>query len=349
MLKVFMLGNFKVYNNNKEVTSFGSRKAKEIFKYLILNKNKKIPLNDIFETFWGESYVDDYDVSSLKNNLNTVLYLLRKKLKINKNYLFVDFDYCTFRPKKIDIDLEKITELYEKAHRKDDKQFRKDMYLKIIELYQGDLLLENVYDEWVEIKREYYKNMFLNVLTDLSDIYTDEDNLDEALGCLEKGFEHDKNRDDLWLKQIVLNIQKENYLHAQTLYDEYKEMFNQDDIEILNTENFKKNLLNKLEVSNEFEDSNIIKYEDFKMILDLENKKRMKDFLLYSIELEDISDKDQTIKKILKMIREEDLITCNKKEVLILFREIKDKEKSEKVIDKKLKKVLKHKNIVKQF
>src|SRR6056297_2760058 len=155
MLKVFMLGNFKVYNNNKEIKSFGSRKAKEIFKYLILNKNKKIPLNDIFEIFWSESYVDDYDISSLKNNLNTVLYLLRKKLKIHKNYLFVDFDYCTFTPKKIDIDLEKITELYEKAHRKDDKQFRKDMYLKIIELYQGDLLLENVYDEWVEIKREY--------------------------------------------------------------------------------------------------------------------------------------------------------------------------------------------------
>src|SRR6056297_1414288 len=143
MLKVFMLGNFKVYNNNKEIKSFGSRKAKEIFKYLILNKNKKIPLNDIFEIYWGESYVDDYDISSLKNNLNTVLYLLRKILKIHKNYLFVDFDYCNFRTKKIDIDLEKIIDIYEKANRKEDKDFKKEMYLKIVELYQGDLLSEN--------------------------------------------------------------------------------------------------------------------------------------------------------------------------------------------------------------
>lgn len=82
MLKVFMLGNFKVYNNNKEVKSFGSRKAKEIFKYLIINKNKKIPLNEIFEIFWDENYSETYDIISLKNNLNTVLYLIRKKLKI---------------------------------------------------------------------------------------------------------------------------------------------------------------------------------------------------------------------------------------------------------------------------
>lgn len=349
MLKVFMLGNFKVYNNNKEVKSFGSRKAKEIFKYLIINKNKKIPLNEIFEIFWDENYSETYDIISLKNNLNTVLYLIRKKLKINKNYLFVDYNYCTFRPKKIEIDLEIVNELYEKTERTKDNKIKKELYLKIIDLYQGELLSENKYDEWVDIKREYYKNLFLNVLTNLSDIYADENKLDKALGYLEKGFKHDKNRDDIWLKQIVINIQKDNYLHAQNLYDKYKEMFNQENLEILNTENFKKNLLNKLEISANTEDPNIINDEDFEMILKVENKKRQKDFLLYKIDLTDKTTKDIIVRKILKIIREEDLISCSKKQIKVLFREVKDKEKASKVIGKKLKKILNQNAIVKQF
>jgi DNA-binding SARP family transcriptional activator len=344
-----MLGNFKVYSNNKEISSFGSRKAKEIFKYMILHKNKKIPLNEIFELFWNDSFIEDYDINSLKNNLNTVLYLLRKKLKIHKNYLFVDYNYCMFRPKKIEIDLEKVNELYERTQRKKKNEDKKDYYLKIIDLYKGELLSENCYDDWVEIKREYYKNLFLNVLSNLSDIYVEEERLDKALDYLEIGFQHDKNRDDLWLKQIVLNIQKENYLHAQNLYDEYKELFNQEDIEILNTNNLKQNLLSKLSGPDIIDEPNIIREEEFDLILNVENKKRHKDFLLYAIELNETDEKDTIIRKLVKIIREEDLITCSKKEIKLLFREVKEKEKATKVIDKKLKNILKNKYTVKQF
>jgi hypothetical protein len=52
---------------------------------------------------------------------------------------------------------------------------------------------------------------------------------------------------------------------------------------------------------------------------------------------------------LVKIIREEDLITCSKKEIKLLFREVKEKEKATKVIDKKLKNILKNKYTVKQF
>lgn len=126
-------------------------------------------------------------------------------------------------------------------------------------------------------------------------------------------------------------------------------MFNQENLEILNTENFKKNLLNKLEISANTEDPNIINDEDFEMILKVENKKRQKDFLLYKIDLTDKTTKDIIVRKILKIIREEDLISCSKKQIKVLFREVKDKEKASKVIGEKLKKILNQNAIVKQF
>jgi isopropylmalate/homocitrate/citramalate synthase len=70
---------------------------------------------------------------------------------------------------------------------------------------------------------------------------------------------------------------------------------------------------------------------------------------LYTIELNETDEKDTIIRKLVKIIREEDLITCSKKEIKILFREVKEKEKATKVIDKKLKNILKNKYTVKQF
>ncbi|MFY9356510.1 MAG: hypothetical protein WAO60_01240, partial [Defluviitoga tunisiensis] len=82
MLKVFTFGEFAIYKEDKKIESFKSRKAMELFKFLLLNKNKKVPLLDIYDIFWP-----GFDDESARLNLNTTLYYIRKQLDISSEEL----------------------------------------------------------------------------------------------------------------------------------------------------------------------------------------------------------------------------------------------------------------------
>ncbi|MGM0641721.1 MAG: hypothetical protein ACQESN_09900 [Thermotogota bacterium] len=338
MLKFFLLDNFKIYSGRKEIKKIHSKKAKEILKYLIINRNKKIPINELFELFWKETFFECDDVASLKMNLNTALYIIRKSLNISTKYLFLEFDSCLFNPKNIYVDTEDFVMNYHLSQETIDIDERIKYLLYAESLYKTDFLCENMYDSWVDIKREYFKNIYMNIINEIADIYMEKDDLNKALKFLEKAFQMDRDRDDLWIKQIAIYIRKDNYLKAQKLYEDYKDMFEEDNIDII--ENF--NMMNFAKKEGFFESykKNTLSAENFNKFLEIEKRKRNKDFYVTELVIKDKSQLNDSLDKLIKFIREEDLICFEGNKIKIMFRELKDVETNKILIEKKLKKIL---------
>jgi DNA-binding SARP family transcriptional activator len=325
MLKVFTFGEFAIYKEDKKIESFKSRKAMELFKFLLLNKNKKVPLLDIYDIFWP-----GFDDESARLNLNTTLYYIRKQLDISSEELGIKEDYCLFSMKDIYIDFEEFLKLYDEAFKEKEINRRLFLLLKASSLYKGDLFDENVYDEWVRDHKEYFKRLYIDVLLEIGYLYEQLKDKIDAQYYLQKAFYYSQ-REDAWLSLIRFYENNHEKDKAISLFNQYKEFFGYNEYPVS-----QKNVnYSTLETPNIERNGNVLSLDLFNIILDLERLKRDKDYVMIELKLKKKVDKS-ILDKFCEQIRREDVIYFGGDELKIIFRGIKDVKESREVVVKKV-------------
>lgn len=325
MLKVFTFGEFAIYKEDKKIESFKSRKALELFKFLLLNKNKKVPLLDIYDIFWP-----GFDDESARLNLNTTLYYIRKQLDISSEELGIKEDYCLFSMKDIYIDFEEFLKLYDEAFKEKEINRRLFLLLKASSLYKGDLFDENVYDEWVRDQKEYFKRLYIDVLLEIGYLYEQLKDKIDAQYYLQKAFYYSQ-REDAWLSLIRFYENNHEKDKAISLFNQYKEFFGYNEYPVS-----QKNVnYSTLETPNIERNGNVLSLDLFNIILDLERLKRDKDYVMIELKLKKKVDKS-ILDKFCEQIRREDVIYFGGDELKIIFRGIKDVKESREVVVKKV-------------
>ncbi len=325
MLKVFTFGEFAIYKEDKKIESFKSRKAMELFKFLLLNKNKKVPLLDIYDIFWP-----GFDDESARLNLNTTLYYIRKQLDISSEELGIKEDYCLFSMKDIYIDFEEFLKLYDEAFKEKEINRRLFLLLKASSLYKGDLFDENVYDEWVRDQKKYFKRLYIDVLLEIGYLYEQLKDKIDAQYYLQKAFYYSQ-REDAWLSLIRFYENNHEKDKAISLFNQYKEFFGYNEYPVS-----QKNVnYSTLETPNIERNGNVLSLDLFNIILDLERLKRDKDYVMIELKLKKKVDKS-ILDKFCEQIRREDVIYFGGDELKIIFRGIKDVKESREVVVKKV-------------
>jgi len=325
MLKVFTFGEFAIYKEDKKIESFKSRKAMELFKFLLLNKNKKVPLLDIYDIFWP-----GFDDESARLNLNTTLYYIRKQLDISSEELGIKEDYCLFSMKDIYIDFEEFLKLYDEAFKEKEINRRLFLLLKASSLYKGDLFDENVYDEWVRDQKEYFKRLYIDVLLEIGNLYEKLNDKIDAQYYLQTAFYYSQ-REDAWLSLIRFYENNHEKDKAISLFNQYKEFFGYNEYPVS-----QKNVnYSTLETPNIERNGNVLSLDLFNIILDLERLKRDKDYVMIELKLKKKVDKS-ILDKFCEQIRREDVIYFGGDELKIIFRGIKDVKESREVVVKKV-------------
>ena len=297
----------------------------ELFKFLLLNKNKKVPLLDIYDIFWP-----GFDDESARLNLNTTLYYIRKQLDISSEELGIKENYCLFSMKDIYIDFEEFLSLYDEAFKEKENNRRLFLLLKASSLYKGDLFDENVYDEWVRDQKEYFKRLYIDVLLEIGYLYEQLKDKIDAQYYLQKAFYYSQ-REDAWLSLIRFyenNYEKDK---AISLFNQYKEFFEYNEYPVS-----QKNVnYSTLEASNIERNGNVLSLDLFNIVLDLERLKRDKDYVLIELKLKKNVDKS-ILDKFCEQIRREDVIYFSGDELKIIFRGVKDVKESREVVVKKV-------------
>lgn len=146
-----MMGSFAVMINGQRVdqTTLRGKKTQRFIQYLILNRGKPVSNWNLVEVLW-----EDEENSNPENALKTLV----SRLRVQMNNLVENFGTCIVtcpggyqwisRP-NVSIDMYELQDRFDELGQlaKDDAE-QDTVWQRIVQLYNGDLLLEDGQEEW---------------------------------------------------------------------------------------------------------------------------------------------------------------------------------------------------------
>jgi len=182
-LVVYCLGSFQVYQDDQFIDDWPSSKGQLIFKYLLLHRTRPVAKEFLMDLLWPDSPPD-----AARNNLNVAIYGLRRALRRGRpdfsQVLFREDSYLLSPDVTIWLDLENFVH-----HVKTGQHLAQEgnldaainEYRAAEALYQGELMPEDRYEDWLLPMRRQLQDQYLYVLERLSAYYVNQQNFDAGI------------------------------------------------------------------------------------------------------------------------------------------------------------------------
>ena len=183
-VRVWLLGGFRVSVGYRTIEgdAWRLRKSAALVKLLALAPDHRLHREQVMDLLWPE-----LGKRAASNNLRQVLYGARKILDpasdSNKGYLSLQDEQLVLYPEgQLWVDVDVFEEVAASARRARDPA----VYRAALELYAGDLLPEDRYEEWAEGRREGLRQLYLALLIELAGLYEERDEQSLAIEALRK-------------------------------------------------------------------------------------------------------------------------------------------------------------------
>ncbi len=181
-IRVHSLGAFQVFAGDEEAMPmrWRTKKVKEMFCYLWMNREQPVNKYRILEELWPEAALDKGTAL-----LHTTVYQLRKVIKelhFEDGLQYINDQYVLALP--IKSDLEELEGLLKEPAPSPEQMKR------ILQLYEGDLLELDEYN-WCIYERQSLKNTYLKCLQRYAEKNGDKLHNEIVEKCLQKLFEMD--------------------------------------------------------------------------------------------------------------------------------------------------------------
>jgi DNA-binding SARP family transcriptional activator len=165
-LRIRMLGRFEVEVDGVVVESWRSKRARQLCAYLALNRREDLSRHRLMGIFWPEHPED-----RAENNLSLTVMALRRLLDGERsgNATLVPFRASAYalEPSNLWLDTDAFEEAASAAARLEaapDLEAAAASLDEAIELYAGDLLPADVYEDWTVDLRQHLQDLHTDVL-----------------------------------------------------------------------------------------------------------------------------------------------------------------------------------------
>jgi len=187
-MSVYFFGAFRVCLDGEFVKDWRNAKSKLILKYLVAHKQRSIAKEYLMELFWPNT-----DPECARNNLNVAIYNIRQTLKQHgrkiRSIYYQDGQYCLSPDLQIWTDLDAFINIVDRA-----KAFAKDGDIEkevlaltsLDELYVGDVLEEDRFEDWVLPLRQQFKEMYWDSLIKRADYYVNKHRYRQSIDMYKK-------------------------------------------------------------------------------------------------------------------------------------------------------------------
>ena len=197
VIEVRLLGDFRIRIGDEQVaeTEWRTRKAQRILRYLILRRNQYVPRETIAGLFWP-----DTERRAAMASTNVAMHELRRVLARHR---MAPEDETPLVSERLDgyevrtsdrlvIDIDVMVQLAGRWRNlasmgRDPRPVLREM----AELYRGDLLPQDQYEDWAEIDRSYLRGLFLDAVRQLAALEIRDANYHEAEPLLVRGLRFD--------------------------------------------------------------------------------------------------------------------------------------------------------------
>lgn len=180
-LKIRCFGKFEIGWEDQEPIKWRAEKTKELFAFMLCNKDKDISKDELLDKLWEED-----DPEKAIRQLYNGIYYIRKTLQdhgINRSLISIDGNY-SLKTGRIDYDVEAFEELAGSGS--DDI----DILTKQEALYRGDYL-QSEYYPWADFERDRLARLYLNCLLRLSEKHIEHSHWEMAESLLLKAYSRD--------------------------------------------------------------------------------------------------------------------------------------------------------------
>lgn len=201
-LEIYLLDTFRVKIGGVIVEEHRWQRpsAKKLVKLLALKPHHQLHREQIIDLLWTEQEPE----TALKK-LNKVIYLARRALEPNlakgsdSQFILTQKQQTILHsPGELFIDLEEFERLAAAAIKNNDLAAGK----KALELYRGDLLVEDVYEDWLMVRRETLRILYRKAAAKTAQLYMQTGEYRQSIEIL---------------KKLVIEDPTDEYVHRQLM------------------------------------------------------------------------------------------------------------------------------------
>jgi predicted ATPase/DNA-binding CsgD family transcriptional regulator len=180
-MRIRLLGGFRIWVGPRSLAgdAWRLKKAASLIKLLTLSPGHRLPRERVMELLWPGS-----GNSAASNNLRQTLYTARKALGTGgSGYLVSGEGSLQLCPEgELWVDAEVFEEAALAARRSHDPA----AYRLAVDLYAGELLPEDRYEDWTEDRRAHLRRLYLDLLIELAGLYEERGEHDPAAEALQR-------------------------------------------------------------------------------------------------------------------------------------------------------------------
>jgi DNA-binding SARP family transcriptional activator len=182
---VFFFGQFEMLCEGEAMQLGRNGKALTILKYLLANRSRPVSQDHLMGWLWPES-----NLKKARWSLNSAIHGLRKLIggcspSLSAGYVTLEDGYYRLSPAvRVWTDVEEFDERCEEGRRLQkggNVQAAAVEYERAIELYRGDYLIEDLYDDWTMVERERLANAYMDMLGRLAVYYMESGKYQESI------------------------------------------------------------------------------------------------------------------------------------------------------------------------
>lgn len=189
MLDVRMLGGFQVFVSGNLVpeTVWRQRRVAAVVKLLALEPTHRLHREQLSDTLWP-----DLEPDAAANNLRVALHHARQGLRAagaaTESVLMRDGDAILLAdPDHLSVDVARFQSAVTTAWNSSDPVLAQ----AALDLYPGDLLPDDLYDEWVKSPRGALRTSYLTLLHRLAQLWQDRNQPDRAISAYQRLIQFD--------------------------------------------------------------------------------------------------------------------------------------------------------------
>ena len=203
MLEVYCLGKFQVRVGRVRIEQWHSVKAKALLKYLIAHRDHPVSKDMLMEALWPGC-----EPLLANNNLKAAARALRQTLSSVPSsnghvswILFQDGNYMINAEADLWADVDEFEYHWQVARVLEKEGSTAEAILEhrnAEQLYKGDYMEDNLYDEWSTLRREALKDTYLSILGRLADYSMQEADYEGCAVYCQKILGKDPCREDAY-------------------------------------------------------------------------------------------------------------------------------------------------------
>src|SRR5215211_6933081 len=219
-LQARLFGHFELLCDGEVVHLGRNGKALAILKYLLAHRTRPVSQDHLMGWLWPES-----NLKKARWSLNSAIHDLRKLLSgcsssESINYVFLEDGYYRLSPSvRVTTDVDAFDRHHERGRRLEkDRRTREAAveYEKAIDLYRGDYLIEDLYEDWTMVERERLANAYIDILGRLAIHYMEVEQHQESIRACFRVLEKDRCHEDSY--RLLMQCYARLGLRARALH-----------------------------------------------------------------------------------------------------------------------------------